>query len=92
MVKILLDEPCYGLASYLSKRGYPTVNAERQTGDEAIVKKAKVEKYVLVTKDEGLKKMCEEADVPCVYLADQEAEAEQVHNFISKMQAFKEYV
>jgi rRNA-processing protein FCF1 len=60
--------------------------------DERILEFAKAEKYVIITKDQGLKDQCQNDGVPYVGLGGVEEEAGIVNRKLRKVVAWRRYL
>jgi predicted nuclease of predicted toxin-antitoxin system len=100
-MKLLLDENCSNLGSVLKELGWSVYNVceviDRPAGcksvtDDRILEFAKAEKYVIITKDQGLKDQCQNAGIPYVGLGGIEEEAGIVDGKLRKVVAWKRYL
>jgi len=65
---------------------------EHSISDERILKHAKENKLIIVTKDQGLKRQCYNELVPFVNLGSPQEEANIVNQKLNEMLSWKEYL
>lgn len=101
MMKLLLDENCTSLGPYLRDLGYDVYTVadvlDRPAGaksisDDRILAFAKSKRYVIVTKDQGLRLNCESSHVPCIGLGTPEEEAGIVDKRLSEVTLWRRYL
>lgn len=89
------------LKPHLIELGWETVTVndvlDRKAGnnsvsDDIVFTYAKEQKYVIVTKDKGLKMQCFNHGVPFIFLGSPEEEARIVDRQLKELQAWKEYL
>ena len=100
-MKLLLDENCSNLGPILKDLGWSVYTVceviDRPAGcksvtDDRILEFARAKKYVIVTKDQGLKDQCQNAGVPYVGLGGIEEEASIVDRKLKKVTAWRRYL
>jgi len=99
-MKILLDENCSYLASRLLTFGWEVTTVkdvldrpagQNSVSDDRILRYAKENKYVIITKDKGLSVNCKTEKTPCINLSILYDEARVVDLKLKEMLAWKDF-
>ena len=100
-LEILLDENCSYLAGRLLAFGWEVVTikevldrpaGQNSVSDDRILRYAKENKYVIITKDKGLSVNCRTEKTPCINLSVLYDEARIVDSKLKEMLSWKEFL
>lgn len=100
-MKILLDECCLNLKTFLLEMGWETFTVKdaidrkagtNSVGDDGVLSYAIQNKAIIVTKDNGLKIRCFNMSIPFIDIGSPEQEARTVDRKLKEMLSWKEYL